>query len=282
MHHHATTRVPLLPVMIELADISTPRQQAIVARIGPVDLAVVDAATTVRIQAIPVVDADGASIGVVETSRLAQLAAMRQALTPDAVTTDVPMLPYTVPVPALVHLLAATGMVLHAADPDDIEFSPDWFGIVTVADLNRPVFRAHVYQMVVVLETSLGQLIMDEFGDDWGAIRLLSEGTQRRVREFWEEERNEGIDLSPIMTVTLSDLFHIAVESHRVWRLAGYDNPAQLRDIAHEINDLRNVIMHPVRPLIVNRHDLLTLDAGLQQLDHLTSAIMKRIGVLAG
>lgn len=277
--HHAATRTASTPVMIELTRISTPREQAIVARIGKIDHGVIDAATSARFQAVPVLDANDECLGMIEVSRLAQLAASGEALTPAHANGGCVRLPYLVPVTSLVSALAESGVILHAADPEDEDYPPNWFGIVSVADLNRPIFRAHVYQMMVILETSLGQLIMDEFGDDWGAIRLLSEGNQKRVREFWEEEREEGVDLSPITTVTLSDLFHIAAESNWVWSLMGFAGPAELRTVAYQINDLRNVVMHPVRPLIVNRKDLMDLDAGLRAVESLTAELLKRIGL---
>ncbi|MCA9834844.1 MAG: hypothetical protein KC435_12910 [Thermomicrobiales bacterium] len=280
--HHMATRAPSVPVMIELADISTPREQAIVARIGKIDHAVIDAAIEARFQAVPVLDSDDRCLGMIDVPHLAQLAAKGEVLTPEHADGGCVRLPHLVPVTSLVSALAESGVILHTSDPHDESFPPDWFGIVSVADLNRPIFRAHVYQMMVILETSLGQLIMDEFGDDWGAIRLLSEGNQKRVREFWEEERDEGVDLSPITTVTLSDLFHIAAESNRVWNLMGFAGPAESRTVAYQINDLRNVIMHPVRPLIVNRKDLMDLDAGLRAVESLTTVLLKRIGMVTG
>ena len=170
----------------------------------------------------------------------------------------------------------------HGADPDAGDYQENWFGIVSTADLNRPIFRAHIYQMLVILETSLGQLIMNEFGDDWGAIRLLSEGTQARIKDFYDEERAEGVDLSPITNATLSDLFHIATESNNVWKLMEFDNPNELRPIAYRVNGLRNTIMHPVRPLIVNERELKDLVSAVDEVEKMTDRLMKRIGLATG
>ncbi|MCO5216707.1 MAG: hypothetical protein M9950_11230 [Thermomicrobiales bacterium] len=269
------------PMMINLATISTPREKALVALEGPIDPELIASATEAHFHSLPLVADDGRCLGTISVQELARLAANRTPLTTEHATSPCARLPYLVPIGTLVQSLLDPGIIIHTADPD-ADLPVTWFGIITPADLNKPIFRAHVYMMLVTLETSLGQLIMDEFGDDWGAIRLLSENTQRRVKEFWDEERAEGVDLSPITTVTLSDLFHIAIESHRVWSLMGFDSPATLRPIAQHVNDLRNRIMHPVRPLIVNQQELRELADGIHSIETLTHALEKRIGVLSG
>lgn len=276
-----TTRQPTLPVMIDLTTISTPREQAIVAPVGKVGTDLIATATEANIRTLPIIDEAGNCAGAIALQKLAELAASNTPLTPAHATVPCDVFPHMVPVTKLLQALAEHGLVLHAPDPDNGQ-GEQWFGIVTPADCNRPVFRAHVYQALVILETSLGQLIMDEFGDDWGAIRLLSDHTQQRIREFYDEERAEGVDLSPVTNATLSDLFHIATTSNNVWRLMGFEHPDRLQPIARQISELRNTIMHPVRPFIVNEQELHEHAAALQAVDALTADIMKRIGVQTG
>lgn len=278
---HAPTKQPTLPVIIDLHTISTPKEQAVTAAVGPVDPAVITLATEHNIRTLPIIDENGDCAGAISLTRLTELASTNTPLTPDQATTTCELFPHKVPITTAMQALAEHGIMLHAPDPDN-GHEEDWFGIVTPADTNRPMFRAHVYMMLVILETSLGQLIMDEFGDDWVAIRLLSDHTQHRIREFYDEERAEGVDLSPVTNATLSDLFHIATSSNNVWRLMGFHHPDRLRPIAQQVNDLRNAIMHPVRPFIVNERELHERAAALQLVDTLTTDIMKRIGTHTG
>ena len=278
---HTTTKQPSIPVMIDLTTISTPRDHAVVATLGPIDPEQIAQATEAHVRTLPIVNGNRPSGGAISVAALAELAASKTALTIDHATTKCEHFPHLVPVSTLLRALADHGIVVHAGDPEHVT-DDTWFGIVTPADCNRPIFRAHVYQMIVILETSLGQLIMDEFGDDWGAIRLLSDHTQSRIREFYDEERAEGVDLSPITNATLSDLFHIAVSSNNVWKLMGFRHADVLRPIAQQINDLRNTIMHPVRPFIVNERELHEHADALEAVDTLTANIMKRIGVETG
>lgn len=279
---YTVTRPPNLPVMIDLTTISTPREAAIVAPLGKIDPAIIEEATEARVRSLPIVSKDSGCLGAISVQRLAELAASKTPLTRDHATIPCNILPYAVPVTALLKQLGEHGVIIHGPDPNDADLTNGWFGIVSTADINRPLFRSHIYTMLVILETSLGQLIMDEFGDDWGAIRLLSEGTQKRIKEFYDEERAEGVDLSPVTNTTLSDLFHIATESNNVWRLMDFDHPNELRPIAHRINDLRNTIMHPVRPLIVNEREVDELIAAVHEIEMLTDRLMKRIGVATG
>ena len=278
---HTATRPPSLPVMIDLTTISTPRQKAIVATIGKVDPDVIAKAEEARVRSVPIVGDDDKCHGAIYLTKLKEIAASNRELTPQDATIACNVMPHLVPVSALLKQLGADGVVLHSADPDADDYDAAWFGIVSTADLNRPIFRAHIYQMMVILETSLGQLIMDDFGDDWGAIRLLSDNTQHRIKEFYDEERAEGVDLSPVTNATLSDLFHITTESNRIWSLIGYEHPNELRPIAHRINDLRNTIMHPVRPLIVSEKDLQEIVTAVNDVEDVTDRLMKQIGVVA-
>lgn len=274
---YSTTKAPELPVMVELSTISTPRKDAVSVRVGKIDRAVLDAAAEARLRALPLIDANDDCQGTITLQKLSQLAAQGTELTTDHATSPCETFPHMVPVTTLIEALVQHGIVLHSADPSD-DLGEHWFGIITTADVNRPIFRANIYRMLVILESWFGQLIMDEFGDDWGAIRLLSDSTQRRIQEFYEEEKAEGVDLSPVTNATLSDLFHIASESNRVWNLIGFESPEHLRPVGRVINDLRNHIMHPVRPLVVNDAELEQLLEGTQAVDDMINRLAKQIG----
>lgn len=278
---HTTSRQPQLPVMIDLTTISTPRERAITVHTGEIEPAVIAQATEARIRTLPIVDDADTCQGAISVAKLKELAESNTPLTAEHATTKCEVFPHYVPVTRVLTALAEHGIVIHAPDPENGQ-GENWFGIITPADCNRPMFRAHVYMMIVILETSLGQLIMDEFGDDWGAIRLLSDHTQQRIKEFYEEEKAEGIDLSPVTNATLSDLFHIALTSNNVWKLMEFANPEELRPLTYQINDLRNTIMHPVRPFVVSEKELKEHAAAVELVDELITVIMKRIGVQQG
>jgi hypothetical protein len=68
-------------------------------------------------------------------------------------------------------------------------------------------------------------------------------------------------------------MFHIARESRNVWRLLGAETPDALADIARDINDIRNRVMHPIQPLIPHEPDLMLVRDAVAQMIHLTDQI---------
>ena len=261
-------------VTIQLSTISTPAERLLSIKPGPVDPGILERAEDMGWTRIPVLTDDGDLAGLIPARKLRQLIDNNEPIDPDKATIDVPELPGTVPVLQLLDDLSTAHAVIHRAGTD--ENRPDsWFALITTADLNRPLFRASIYTIIALLETGLGELIMEEFDDDWGAIRLLSEGTAKRVREFHKEQKDEGLDLSPVVQLTLSDMFHIARTSRNVWRLLGAESPDALGEVAHEINEIRNRVMHPIQPLIPHERDLVIVRDAVAQMLRLTDEIAK-------
>lgn len=261
-------------VTIQLSTISTPAERLLSIKPGPVDHSICERAEEMGWTRIPVLTDDGDLAGLIPARKLRQLIDNNEPIDPAKATIDVPELPGTVPVLRLLDDLTSAHAVIHRAGPD--EDRPDsWFALITTADLNRPLFRASIYTIIALLETGLGELIMEEFDDDWGAIRLLSDSTAARVREFHKEQKDEGLDLSPVVQLTLSDMFHIARTSRNVWRMLGAASPDALGDTARDINDIRNRVMHPIQPLIPHERDLVLVRDAVEQMVHLTEAIAK-------
>jgi len=271
---------PILPIMVDLTEISTPREALLAVKPGKPDAQVLKQAMDAHFQQLPVLTEDNGLAGLVPVTKLAEMVGTGEAISADKAKIKVPAFNREVSLEEFVTAMRDHGAVVHNALDGD-GHDPTWFGLVTMADLNRAMFRSYVYRLIATLEGTLGQLIMDEFADDWGAIRLLSDGTQGRIRDFYEEEKRDGVEISPIMNVTLSDLLYITRESNNVWKLLGYRDPDELNDISHQINELRNRIMHPVRPLIVVHDDVETLYAGVMQMSDIIQRVLKQTGKVA-
>lgn len=266
-------RIPIQSsVTIQLSTISTPAERLLSIKPGPVDPAILEQADKKGWTRIPVLTDDGDLAGLIPARKLRGLIDAGEPIDPVKATIGVPELPGSVPVLTLLDHLVESHAVIHRAGPDE-DRPNSWFALITTADLNRPLFRASLYTIIALLETGLGELIMEEFDDDWGAIRLLSDSTEARVREFHREQKEEGLDLSPVVQLTLSDMFHIAKESRNVWRLLGADSPDALGDVAHEINDIRNRVMHPIQPLVPRERDVVLVRDAVRQMIHLTDEV---------
>jgi hypothetical protein len=230
---------------------------------------------------IPVLDGDGDLAGLIPARTLRQVIDNGEEIDPGRATIDVPEMPGTVAVSKLLAAIREHHAVIHRAEEDEAR-PGSWFALVTAADLNRPLFRAAVYTVIALLETSFGELLMEEFADDWSAIRLLSDGTEARVREFWEEAKEDGLDLSPIVQITLSDMFFIAGRSRNVWRRLGFGSPEALEPVGRRINDVRNRVMHPVQPLIHHDGDVGMVHDAVRDMVAMTERIQAEIVETAG
>lgn len=267
-------------VTIQLSTISTPAEQLLSVQPGPVKQDVLARAEERGWHRIPVLTDDGDLAGLVPAKKLRALLGSGEPIDAAKAELTVPELPGKVRVPVLLEAIRDHHAVIHRADPD--EDRPDqWFALITPVDLNRPMFRASVYTIIALLETSFGELLSEEFDDDWSAIRLLGAGTEERVREYWEEQKDDGLDLSPIARITLSDMFHIAAESRNVWRLLGYDSPKALRPIGHDINDIRNRIMHPIRPLVPHERDVALVLEAVEHMIAITKEIQRQVPAMS-
>lgn len=257
-----------LPILVNVDEISTHREQLIAIKPGPVDPALVEEARASGVRQLPVLTEDGDLAGLIPVRKLGELLTTGEEISVAKAEIRVPVVPDEVELSEFVQMMIDHNAVIHRSE--DGSHPASWFGLVTLADLNRPMFRAYVYRLVVAVETSLGNVIMSEFNDDWGAIRLLSDNTQGRIRDYYNEEKEQGVELSPVMTATLSDLLFIARESNNVWKSLGYANPKEMVPVSQQINELRNRIMHPIRPLIVAEADLEELRTGIAAMLDLT------------
>ncbi len=268
-------RIPTTPaITVRLSTISTPAEHLLSIKPGPVDPTIIERAEDRGWTRIPVLTDDGDLAGLIPARKLRKLIETGEPIDPAKAEITVPEMPGHVTILELLDALRDSHAVIHRADPED-DRPDNWFALITSADLNRPLFRAAVYTVIAMLETSLGELIMEEFDDDWGAIRLLSDSTEARVRDFWREQKDEGLDLSPVVQLTLSDMFHIARESRNVWRMIGFDSPDALAPVARDINDVRNRVMHPIQPLIPRERDVAFIRDAVARMIDITKVIQQ-------
>ena len=130
-------------------------------------------------------------------------------------------------------------------------------GLFTRADLNRHPFRAEIYFALAHLESELAQLIRRSFDDPWDWLDLLSEEKQARIIGYWEISKRRGVDHGPVGAAMLTELLQIATKSDRLRKLLGFESKKLFKSATGRIPDLRNQIMHPVRPLIVDESSVI-------------------------
>lgn len=127
-------------------------------------------------------------------------------------------------------------------------------GFLTISDLNRHVFRAALYGAFAALEAQLAAFIEASCRDPWEWIKSLSEEHQVRILGYWDLSKRHGLDVGPVAAATLTNLLTVAAKSSTLRGALGFTKRSEIEKVVGAVPNVRNAVMHPVRPLI-GRHD---------------------------
>jgi hypothetical protein len=127
-------------------------------------------------------------------------------------------------------------------------------GFLTISDLNRHVFRAALYGAFAALEAQLAAFIEASCRDPWEWIKSLSEEHQVRILGYWDLSKRHGLDVGPVAAATLTNLLTVAAKSSTIREALGFTKRSEIEKVVGAVPNVRNAVMHPVRPLI-GRHD---------------------------
>ncbi len=155
----------------------------------------------------------------------------------------------------IIDRLAASPVAMVIRESDATEYGhAEWLvGLLTISDLNKHAIRGTLYRLICEAEAAIAALVRHTFDDPWDWIRLLNEDYQVRVLGFWELARRSDVDIGPVAAATLSNLLTIIGKSPGLRSRFGYSSRKRFEESTGKIPDFRNRIMHPVRPLILNR-----------------------------
>ncbi len=129
-------------------------------------------------------------------------------------------------------------------------------GLLTLADLNKSSFRAILYQLFAELEVSLSKIVDQKFEDHWEWINLLNQDQQMLLIGGWEIAKRNKVNLRPINGANLTQILKIIGNSEELRKAMNFNTKNKYEDSANKIPDIRNKIMHPVRPLVLNSTDV--------------------------
>ncbi len=132
-------------------------------------------------------------------------------------------------------------------------------GLLTISDLNKHPVRSTLYGLLSELESELAKLIQETFPDPWDWISKLSEEHQVTIIGYWELSKRRGVDIGPIEAIMLSQLIQIISKTKKLLELLGYRSRNEFDSGSGKIPELRNCVMHPVRPLILGYEDVATV-----------------------
>jgi len=225
------------------AQIMTPRADWVTWTIGGPRDHVLDEDGGLCFDVIPVVEDDKVVGLITDPSFAVQPLTLEWCLT------------YDVPIERLI------AFFVKQRKPACILLSKDGFaGIVTPADLNKASARTALYLRLAELEMQLAVFIRLHGMSETDLLNGLSEDHRKEIKRKQLELVEKDVDVSVFEMLYLSDMLNIIAKSNSLRGKLGFSSRSAFEMVTSGLNDLRNRVMHPTRPILQNtRDDLHTL-----------------------
>jgi hypothetical protein len=267
---------PTNGVMVDLMPLSTPAERCTVLHTGVVDEETIQTASDHSYDHLPVLNHDDQLCGMIETKRAATVSARGEPLEQGSLDmTPVKEVRQEV---ELFELLAALGehraIVFRGSEG---EHDSDWFALVTISDLNRHPFRAYLYPLFAHLESALAELIDRTHEDAWSWIRSTPTHRQPVIVGRWELDKRDGVDTTPLTGCELRDLLAVITGSHLLRTRLKMEDDSVWKKTSESLPDLRNDVMHPVRPLVTSTKRVRSLRRQLRRMVDFTGVVVEVI-----
>ena len=247
----------------ELQTLCVPLDQCISVQTGKIDPLVLAELEERGYDQVPVYHAGGRLLyGLISTERLRALQTSDGVISEgDIEVRDEGHFLYTGPFLTVERLLAAlvdrrAVFVVRESSATEYGYSQSYYGLLTVSDLNRHALRGALYAVLSELESGLANVIDAHFPDPWHWIQILGESHQVSVLGYWELSKKRGVDVGPIAATTLAQLLNVVARSKQLLQELGYKSRKEFDDNLGHVPELRNCVMHPVRPLVLSTSDV--------------------------
>jgi hypothetical protein len=140
------------------------------------------------------------------------------------------------------------------------------FWIATLADVNKRKVREALYPLIAELESRFSSEVK---GSDFDTDDLIPELRPDTVGR-WKQAQLQGINLHIAEQMSLSELARIIEKDAALREEFGFESRNQFNNSVGGLIELRNQVMHPTRPLIWNKDDLINL---VERIDRAESII---------
>jgi CBS domain containing-hemolysin-like protein len=247
---------------IHLMRLLTTAEACVCLQLGKIDQATLQVLKKHDFETAPVLGHDGRFVGLIGTDHAIALQTSGNELLPEACITPLPVLPERTSVNQMLTQLASTHVAVVVKEINS-EIDREWLGLVTASDLNRHYFRILVYEWLAELEVGLVRMIERYAGDHETWIRSLNEEAQARILGYWHLSRMNGADIGPLAGCMLTDLTKIAgsdAKTLEVFQLS----KTKFHEHVGGLPQLRNQVMHPVRPMVTKPEDVSKLHGRLK------------------
>ncbi len=207
-----------------------------------------------------VIDFDNNMIGCINTEKLKELCLLGNTLSFDSPEIKYDEVYNMMTIFELLEYFTINNIAIVA----DIS-SSGHLGIVTLSDLNRSYLRSIIYVYLSELELLLESHIKENFDDVQMWIDHLSEESQVKIWGNYYVSQRKNVELDPIEFCGLEELFRIIYskeirEFFIKKKYMPFVNLYKKNLKFSDITSLRDVVVHPIRPLIFNQEDVIELN----------------------
>jgi hypothetical protein len=169
-------------------------------------------------------------------------------------------------------------VVVREYDSAEYGYTESICGLLTISDLNRQPIRGAIYDLLASVESGLAMWLERYAPDPWTWLKHLDEDQQARVLGYWELAKRKGVDVGPIAALTLAQLTSVIGRDAGAALALGYPSRSQFSKAVGRLPRLRNRVMHPVRPLVLQQDDVAEIRRSLLVLDDLRDKIDLLLG----
>jgi hypothetical protein len=248
---------------VDLRDLLIPWEKSFSVKLGIVAPETILTMEANRYDFAPVFDgiSPATLIGLISRARLSELNSQAQPLTSEDRGINRPEVNECIQLDALLELMKTTAATIVTNSQSD---QKEALGLFTRADLNRHPFRAEIYFSLAHFVGELAKLIRRMFDNASEWLSLLSEDKRVRIVDYWELSKTRGVDDGPVSGAFLTELLQVSAKWPPIRELLGYNSRKSFDHVTSSIPDLRNQVMHPVRPLITDEDSISKLHEDLE------------------
>jgi hypothetical protein len=143
-------------------------------------------------------------------------------------------------------------------------------GLISLVNLNSRPVKVWLFGLLSELESELGAFLMVHVSESELLGRELGPGTSKRgddIRARYTADRAKGVDAALVEYLYLSDLINF-VAKRKLFDRLGYKSRAAFEKHFNPMNELRNLVAHPLRSLITDRGSCAKLWTTLDHVEH--------------
>lgn len=139
-------------------------------------------------------------------------------------------------------------------------------GIVTIADLNRRPVRIYLFSLVSELEMLLSYLISREKINEKELFDIKYGENDKTIRRDYENDKANGVEVSFVEHLYLSNLLQIIKEKGLYVRL-DYNNKEDFDGDFKKLCKFRNIVMHSNRSIVIDEDSVKSLWERIEQIE---------------